>query len=176
MAKKTTSRDLIFIAMYQLMLKKEYDDICVKDICDKANVSRMSFYRYFNNKEDIFITICDERFAEFYESFISNKEPTFEMFLKDIMAFFKRYSKEIKILKKAGKINMLIDQFLSYASYLLNRLKGGENIKKYRNNPLTIPFFSGALFMVLVSWCNNNFKDTEETMTKRLFDLMNIEN
>ena len=59
---------LISLALYQLMFKYEYDDISVKDICDKARISRMSFYRYFTCKDDIFINYCDERFEEFFSS------------------------------------------------------------------------------------------------------------
>ena len=63
---KATTKSLISLALYALMLKTDYDNITVKDICERAGVSRMSFYRYFSKKDDIFIDFCDERFEEFY--------------------------------------------------------------------------------------------------------------
>ena len=60
--RKHSTKDYITIALYYLMSKKDYESTTVTDICNKARVSRMSFYRYFNNKEDIFINYCDERF------------------------------------------------------------------------------------------------------------------
>ena len=66
--RKHSTKDYITIALYYLMSKYDYDSITVTDICSKARVSRMSFYRYFNNKEDIFINYCDERFEEFFTS------------------------------------------------------------------------------------------------------------
>ena len=64
MPKKHSTKDYITISLYYLMSKFDYESISVTDICAKARVSRMSFYRYFNNKEDIFINYCDERFEE----------------------------------------------------------------------------------------------------------------
>ena len=64
--RKHSTKDYITIALYYLMSKKDYESTTVTDICNKARVSRMSFYRYFNNKEDIFINYCDERFEEFF--------------------------------------------------------------------------------------------------------------
>ena len=48
------TKNLISLGLYSLMLRHNYDEISVKDICEKAGVSRMSFYRYYNNKDDIF--------------------------------------------------------------------------------------------------------------------------
>ena len=67
MPKKHSTKDYITISLYYLMSKFDYESISVTDICAKARVSRMSFYRYFNNKEDIFINYCDERFEEFFQ-------------------------------------------------------------------------------------------------------------
>ena len=73
--RKHSTKDYITIALYYLMSKKDYESTTVTDICNKARVSRMSFYRYFNNKEDIFINYCDERFEEFF-SIVKKKNIT----------------------------------------------------------------------------------------------------
>lgn len=157
--------------MYSLMLKNEYDEISVKDICEKAGVSRMSFYRYFSSKEDIFLTFCDERFAEFYEDIIKIEDMTIEIFMSKILTYFRKYARQIKILEKANKLQLLLVQFESYASYLLNRLNG-DNIKKLRDNPLAVPFLAGGLFSVLIKWSARNFKESEELVTKRIMEIL----
>ncbi len=40
-------------ALLLLMRKKDYKDISITEICEKAGVTRMSFYRNFESKEDI---------------------------------------------------------------------------------------------------------------------------
>ena len=40
----------IVTARLQLMQKKAFDRIYITELCRKAGVSRMSFYRYFESK------------------------------------------------------------------------------------------------------------------------------
>ena len=45
--------EYIIEALLLLMKKKEYKDISITEICERAGVTRMSFYRNFDSKEDI---------------------------------------------------------------------------------------------------------------------------
>ena len=47
------SRQWISDALVDLMQKKPYAHITVKDITDRAGVARLTFYRHFETKEDI---------------------------------------------------------------------------------------------------------------------------
>lgn len=170
MARKN-NKDLISIAIYQLMYRLPYNKITVKLICEKAGVSRMSFYRYYSTKEDIFINFSDERFAEFYELYMEGKELSVELFTQNVIHYFKKYSRQIKILEKADKMAILITQFERYASYLMNHVRS-MTMFKYKDNPLAVPYFAGGLFNVLVYWSKHNFKESEEEMTLRLRDLI----
>ena len=40
-------------ALLLLMQRKDYKDISITELCEKAGVTRMSFYRNFESKEDI---------------------------------------------------------------------------------------------------------------------------
>lgn len=168
---RKNSKDLISMAIYQLMYRIPYHKISVKMICEQAGVSRMSFYRYYNTKEDIFINFSDERFAEFYELYMLNKDISLEGFTKNIIHYFKKYSRQIKILEKADKLSILITQFERYSSYLMNHVKS-IGIFLDKDNPLVVPYFAGGLFNVLVYWTKHNFKESEEDMAKYLESLV----
>ena len=167
---RKNSKDLIAIAIYQLMAKIPYHKITVKLICEKAGVSRMSFYRYYTTKEDIFVNFSDERFAEFYELYMQGKDISMESFTKNVIHYFKKYSRQIKVLEKADKMSILITQFERYVSYLMKNLKNIE-FYNYRDNPLAVPYYAGGLFNVLVYWCKHNFEETEEEMAHYLSDM-----
>ena len=170
MARKN-SKDLISIAIYQLMYRLPYNKISVKLICEKAGVSRMSFYRHYSTKEDIFINFSDERFAEFYEKYMENKDLSVETFTSNVVHYFKKYSRQIKILEKADKMSILITQFERYASYLMSHVKS-MSLFRYKDNPLAVPYFAGGLFNVLVYWSKHNFKKSEKEMADLLEKLI----
>lgn len=166
------SKQLISMAIYQLMYTTPYSKITVKMICDKAGVSRMSFYRYYSTKEDVFINFADERFEEFYDTYMT-KDITIDSFIHDVIAYFKKYNRQIKILEKADNTQILITQFERYAAYIIRNAKS-LSVFQYHNNPLAVPYFAGAFYNVLIYWSKNNFKQNEEDMAHMLEELLTV--
>ncbi len=71
-------------ALLMLMKKKAYKDITITEICTKAGVTRMSFYRNFESKEDIlrrWITDITDRFLTVSGISYKNDSPR-EYFVK----------------------------------------------------------------------------------------------
>lgn len=48
-----TMQDKIFEALIEVLAEKDYANVSVGDICDRAFVSRPTFYRYFANKDNL---------------------------------------------------------------------------------------------------------------------------
>lgn len=68
----------IYSAARKLFWKYGIKRVTVEDICIKANVSRMTFYKYFPNKTELFLTIMKDLFKKITEKFdelISKNEP-----------------------------------------------------------------------------------------------------
>ena len=164
------SKQLISIAIYQLMHTTTYDKITVKMICEKAGVSRMSFYRYYSTKEDIFINFADERFEDFYEKYMT-KDITMDSFIRNVVSYFKKYWRQIRILEKADNTQILITQFERYAAYIIRNAKSLSAFQ-YDNNPLAVPYYAGGFYNVLVYWSKNNFKLPEEEVTRMLEEIL----
>ena len=53
MNSKKLAKDYIIEALLQLLKKHSFEDITVTDIANKAGVTRVTFYRNFNSKEEI---------------------------------------------------------------------------------------------------------------------------
>ena len=149
--RKHSTKDYITIALYYLMSKYDYDSITVTDICAKARVSRMSFYRYFNNKEDIFINYCDERFEEFFASIKEKNVTDIMSFLVEIFLFLKKYARQVTVLKKAKKENLIVEKFTDYGTYLAKHID-----LTIDNNPMAnriiAAFLAGGTANILLLW------------------------
>lgn len=149
--RKHSTKDYITIALYYLMSKKDYESTTVTDICNKARVSRMSFYRYFNNKEDIFINYCDERFEDFF-SIVKEKNITdIKSFLIELFVYLKKYARQVNVLKKAHKENLIIEKFTDYGTYLSKHI----NLMVDNNpvaNRILAAFLAGGTANILLLW------------------------
>lgn len=54
------TKNLLKQALIELILEKEYEDISVQSIIDRADVGRTSFYAHFRNKEDLLLQNLDD--------------------------------------------------------------------------------------------------------------------
>ena len=167
---KNKTKALIEISLYMLMQKKDYEDISVKEICERAGVSRMSFYRYYMMKDDIFINYCDERFEEFYESIGSLETMEIENFSLEIFKFIDKYKKQIKTLFQAHREFMLLEQLNSYARYVFMNSKS-RFIAVQKNNPVYAFFMAGGLFNVIVYWINADRDISPEEINDMLYTI-----
>ena len=171
--KKATTKGLISLALYALMQKMDYEEITVKDLCLRAGVSRMSFYRYYSKKDDIFIDFCDERFEEFYEEISKGDisdgpDLTLKMFY-----FIKKYYRQLKLLKMAHREFILLDQLNNYSKYILSHLKTKFLIEQ-RNNPIVAYFMAGGFFNILLYWMETELKATPEELNNMLYKMAAI--
>lgn len=54
------TRSLLRQALLSLLAEKPYDSIVVKEILDRANVGRSTFYMHFRDKDDLLVSGIDE--------------------------------------------------------------------------------------------------------------------
>lgn len=56
---KTDRKNAIIKASTREFATKDYDEVSVRDIADQADISRGSFYLYFHDKEDCYLTVIN---------------------------------------------------------------------------------------------------------------------
>ncbi|MEN1479314.1 helix-turn-helix domain-containing protein, partial [Pseudomonas aeruginosa] len=49
------TRELLLDTMYRLALEKDFRDITVQELLDRAGVARSTFYAHFRDKEDLLV-------------------------------------------------------------------------------------------------------------------------
>ena len=54
------TRELLRSALLSLILEKGYERVTVRDIIDRADVGRSTFYAHFRDKDDLFLAGFDE--------------------------------------------------------------------------------------------------------------------
>jgi len=55
------------MGLLQLMLRKNYEDISVSDLCDHLQIPRKAFYRYFTSKDGALYALIDHTLASFFQ-------------------------------------------------------------------------------------------------------------
>lgn len=150
-------------ALLLLLKEKEYKDISITEICNKAGVTRMSFYRNFESKEDILLkkvqTVTDSFLKE---SAISYKRDTVSNYFVKLFTHMQQQKDLCTALNKAGFIHMIKDEF---DRVFLNAYK--HVYDEYKSL-----FLAGGIYNVFLFWFINDCRDNPEVLAQRLDDIL----
>ena len=70
--KKQETREAICAAAVQLFAENSFEKTSIEDIANAAGIGKTTVYGYFANKEDIFLTYCDEELARAFARYQSS--------------------------------------------------------------------------------------------------------
>ncbi len=155
--------DYITEALLLLMKKQDYKSISITQICEKAGVTRMSFYRNFESKEDVlekWSTGVTDRFLE--DSSISYKEDSTREYFIKLFTHMGKHKEISRALYNAGLMHIIKDQFDRV--FLQIHKEEYDDYKSY--------FLSGGVYNVFLLWLINDCQETPEDLADRLSHIL----
>lgn len=147
------SQQRILEAMLNLMEEEKYDDITIKNICKKAEISRQTFYYLFNSKDEIVIYYLNDFFEEL-EQFINDKKI---ITLYDLIFTYFSAIDNNKNIKTFIHIKTIMPIFIDILLKFMGKihiLKTNRSMNKddfYANR-----FLSSGLNSIFLFWLENN--------------------
>lgn len=149
------SKRRITDALLELMQVTPFSKISIKDIVDRAGLTRQTFYHNFETKEDVLLCRLDEHFDGFLQYLSKKRINDWE----DIICCFFRYWQEhadfVQLLMKNDLVYLLSlkmpDYFQSVKEIHFNRTDLTDAEAR-----LWFAFVSGALVSTLTSWLKSS--------------------
>lgn len=158
--KDNLTRNYIVEALYELLSRRNINEINVSEICNKAGVSRMSFYRNFKSKEDLVNKSLEKILIDLKNDLSKQEQINQYVVTREIFSTALKYTK----VSQAFKNSDYIDKFISSIGDKLFTFSPEDKInptKKY------IPiFYFSALAGVLAMWINTGAKESPEEMAR----------
>ena len=106
---------MLYDALVHLMRSQSFNSITVTDLVEAAQIGRTTFYRNFDEIEDILRMRCDQVFDELVAYIIvyRQEDSTQELgvLLKPMLRYFYLHSDIIDLLLRAKRIDILQDSF-----------------------------------------------------------------
>ena len=149
-------------ALLLLMRKRDYRDISITEICKKAGVTRMSFYRNFESKEDILKKWIGAITNDFLiASGISYKKDSGREYFVKLFSHMEQYKDICTALWKADLLYIVKEQFDKV--FLTVYKNEYHDYKSY--------FLSGGIYNVFLLWLVNGCRESPSELAD---DLENI--
>lgn len=146
-------------ALFLLMHKKEYADISISELCQKAGVTRMSFYRNFGSKEEVLKKWIGKITDDFLiSSNISYKNDPTEVYFVKLFTHLLEHKEICIVLHRAGLLHLIQGEF--------ERIIFSQYKDVYDNYKSC--FLAGGIFHVFLFWVRNGCRETPEQMAKKM--------
>lgn len=167
MKQSERSKQWIADALLILIKDKPYKKITIKDITEKAGVSRLTFYRNFESKEDILKFHYDRVFST-YIALVQSDELDLEQALVQCFRFWQNLKSEIKICLQNDLHRIMYRPLEQYLNVVLSK---GE----YKNSFTKIQktFIVGGLFATMASFAEEQSQQSPEEMAKAVLEILN---
>lgn len=160
-----TVKEAITFAMLKLIYKKEVSQISISELIKVAGVSRSSFYRNFETKEQVLLLYIQNEykvyFAEELSSIKAGASMDMNTFLLKRFCFIKTYRDFFIALRKSNLLEYVFERMEPELSNFLS----GNNILL---SPYYLALFSGACAAIIRCWIDRKFQESEEEMLELL--------
>lgn len=139
------SKQLIQDALIQILRFKGFQDITVSEVCERANVSRRTFYRHYKNTIEVLEEASSIITANFSKALETKYDQNERDFLLAYFEFWESHKEMLIFLSKNNLIHMLfMPGMLAFAEF---RQRDIDDIQ--------IIFSYGGLWSVLSFWLNS---------------------
>ncbi len=159
------TRQALGDAFMDLMMEKGYEAVSIKDIIDRANVGRSTFYAHFADKDELFASQFDnmvEMLIKHAPQEASEGNPFFPSL--GLFQHVRDQWKLYKILSWESGMNLHTQQLQKTISERIEQriLAGGQVYKV--PIPVIANFLAGSLLSLLKWWLDNKMIYTPEEM------------
>ncbi len=160
---------IIELALLDLMKTKGYENITVNELCERADVPRKAFYRYFDNKESALSALITHTMQEYH--LVHEKGEGARTLIGDLDSFFKFWLERkgfLDALAKNGLMGLLVEQSISYSETdqaILDKFLPGEDEFMQKS---IIKFAICGLMSAMISWHAEGCKKKTHDMAKNM--------
>ncbi|MDF2942808.1 MAG: putative transcriptional regulator, AcrR family [Herbinix sp.] len=167
------SKMYLVTALLELMAKKDYESITIKELTDRAKLSRRTFYTNFETKDDILKYQFDILVNEYIEILQTYEDLT----PKDIAREYFNYwfsHRDLLLLLKKNNLPILIKVFMEFLRNM-NSLPIIKN-RRFVDSELQYydsVFVAGGLWNMLNVWVENDFEKNCDEMTDIFMKIFN---
>jgi len=155
--------------LLQMMCTQRYEEISVSDLCERMQIPRKSFYRYFDSKDGALHALLDHTLME-YEGFNMVYRPgnrrTLSRELEQFFLFWLKHKKLLDALRRSDMSGNLIERAISHAlsdTVMPKRFLPSDSREMQKQ--ITMFGVCGLMSMVL-SWHHNGYTESAADMAR----------
>jgi len=170
------TREAIFAAFTALLAEKDYGQLTVQDIIDKADIGRTTFYAHFETKDFLLKDLCEELFGHIIDTAMglpggyyhcSCANSTDSVFLH-LLRHLQENDRNILELLSSQNTEIFIRYFKSNLKKLIITQYADKGVLKNDKLPqdYLVDHISSSFVETVEWWISRKMKESPEQMTQ----------
>lgn len=159
--------------LLELMLTENYPQITISHICDRAGISRKSFYRYFSSKEGCLYALLDHAVFDGASYYLPDhrSDQSTRIILERFFLYWKEKYTLLDALLRNNLSLLLVERMMYYIA------QEEQEFRIFLRNPEEDAhersmFYVGGIMAVVLDWHQRGYQKSIQQMSKVLFDLI----
>ena len=153
--------------LQDMMKYKQIEEISVSDLCDRLNIPRKSFYRYFSSKEGALHALLDHTLLEFYDtgSIEGLRGGTPMGDLERFFYFWKKRRNLIDAMLRSNLSGMLVERAVSLIKQE-ELMPGYVREWEAMMQNIAMSFVVCGLMSMVIQWHSDDYRIPAEKMAQ----------
>jgi AcrR family transcriptional regulator len=161
------TRAWLLETLLELIEEKEYSEISITELTERAGIARQTLYRNYTGMNDILLSRMDEILDEYMALVRTNLEmkndPYWDFEVKQLVYLWQRNEALIKALQKAGLAFQVLEKLSGFFSVFHMRAQNLTELDE--KHQYLVYYLAGGVYMVLNKWFENEMSTPVELLT-----------
>ena len=159
--------------LLEMMSRRRFDEISVSELCDRLNIPRKSFYRYFSSKDGALHALLDHTLLEFYDtgSLEGLRGGTPVGDLERLFEFWKKNKKLLDAILSSNLSGMLVERAVSLAKQeelMPGYVQAWEDVMQ----DIAMSFVVCGLMSMVLQWHKEGYRIPAEQMAQNAVSML----
>ena len=159
--------------LQELMLTESYPQITISHICDRAGISRKSFYRYFSSKEGCLYALLDHAIFDGASYYLPDHQDnqSVRFIYERFFSYWKSKAPLLDALYRNTMGQLLAERMLEYIVQEEHEFRYFFRDQADESYERSVFYIAGVMGLVL-SWHKSGFSKSVSQMAKILSDMV----
>ena len=169
------SRRLIITALLELMEENSFVEITIKEVAEKAELVRRTFYGHFASKDDVLKYHIDGLCLQLSKRISNAGEPLLRYVSGQFFTFWNEHARFLRMLKKNGLFIPIdaVEKILKNIDITLH-IEQWKHLPE-REHSFAYAYMVGRLMNLLNSWIDKDCGETSDDMADTFISLIGSE-
>ena len=157
------SQEYILDALSKMLNENiPFSEITVTELCKRAGVARITFYKYYDSISSAYDKLLEKRFVQFLHRIEFDPENNLLEIYEQSFILVQPYAVAIKNIVNNGKIDFLYQTFYK-------NLKNVFHVLSAKEEKIHYTAFVSGLFYVAVNWVLDGMQETPEQLANEVY-------